>query len=377
MDFIEECPICLNEYENNRYPIYLLPCKHMFCQECVSCLESKNCPLCRAEFDSTQKNSIILKNFELNFLIKLEQIVNENYENNQDIFDINRENYLKTKEIFDLNFNNLKNEDFRKGIKNVFESKIKEFKSEEIKFYCASLKMSSIKETINERRSSLDFSKTDDIFLIENKYLDDLMHQIELLIQKDTLCESFELYDGKRFYQKCYQEFVQQKFGYLISDLEMNEKLLDDHFKSNKDMFIKNTNLLKEITNKLELKKLPKDVELKKFKELVDNRLRINDLMEKYVTIEANYNNLSREIKSKINIFRNLFELNEDDLLNEKKLVESVLEKVQVFIKNSRIEKLNFKPFETSYLTFLSDYRSNHSHKRFDKYKIINHLLKI
>ena len=127
MDFVDECPVCLNEYENNRYPIFLLPCKHIFCQECVSCLETKQCPLCRSEFSGSQKNSFLLKQSFISLVDEMETILNENYENNLFIFNENKSNISKIKDIFDLNFGILNTVDFKDGLKDLFESKIKVF----------------------------------------------------------------------------------------------------------------------------------------------------------------------------------------------------------------------------------------------------------
>ncbi|RMZ95067.1 hypothetical protein BpHYR1_024957 [Brachionus plicatilis] len=374
MELTEECAICLNEYDQNRQPIFLLPCKHTFCQQCVSILTIKDCPLCRIQFHGMQKNYAFINNYSIEKLKKIEDNLDKNYHVILEIFDRNSKNLANIKLIFQLNFDQLQNNEFKSGFTQLFNSKLKNNKMDEIKFYFISLKYSAIKQELIEKKEIL---KSPDGLVLEENSLDEIVKRIERFLAKESLVEHSEYLDAKKFYQNCYSEFVMEKFGYLKEELELSEKLLDNHFKINKEMFTRNSRLVKEIASKLELKRLPKDVNLCEFKEMVNEKLHVKELIDNFENFEKKYLNLKRSIDSKKAMVENLFELCEYDLLDQKSQIEDLIIKLNVFIKLNKIEKLSFKPFETSYLTLISDYRSNHNQKKFNKYKIINHLLRI
>ena len=52
MDCDNNCPVCLEELKDN---VYITPCNHKFCLECVNKIHNKNhnisCPMCRSEFN--------------------------------------------------------------------------------------------------------------------------------------------------------------------------------------------------------------------------------------------------------------------------------------------------------------------------------------
>lgn len=370
MELFEECPICLNEYDQKRHPVFLLPCRHIFCEHCVSILTSKECPLCRVQFNGTQKNLSFLNNFLIHQLSQLEAILDENYHKALEIFDQNSKNLANTKQIFQLNFEQLQNDEFKTGFAELFNSKLKNQKLDEIKFYFISLKYSAFKEELKEKMQAV---KTSDDQVWETNFVDEINMRIERFLAKESLVQNQEFVDGKVFYQECYSEFIIEKFGYLKTELEISEKLLDHHLKKNTEIFTRNKRVINEIISKLELKKLPKDINLNEFKEMVNERLHVKLLIENFQNFEHKFDDLKRSIQNKKIIADDLVEFCEYDLLDQKSQIEDLITKVDIFIKLNRIEKLSFRPFETSYLTFISDYKSNHS----KKYKIINHLLKI
>lgn len=373
MELLDECPVCLNEYDKDRQPIFLMPCKHVFCKQCVSIL-SKDCPLCRIQFNGTQKDFIFLNNLSIQRLNKIEFILEEKYQKTLETFNQNSKNLADIKKIFDLNFDQLINKEFKTGFSELFNSKIKNYKMDEIEFYFISLKYSAFKQEINEKKNIVK-SFSNQIF--EFSTLDEFIQRIECFLEKENFVKHIEFIDSKKFYQSCYSEFVLKKFGYLKDELEKWENLLESHFKTNNEIFRRNNDLIKQIISKMELKKLPKDINLIEFKEMVNDKLGVNCLSTNFENFEKKYQSLKVSLASKQTAANDLAEFCEFDLLDQKSQIEDLIIKVNLFIELNKIEKLIFKPFEISYLTFISDYRSIHSKKKFGKYKIISYFFKI
>lgn len=374
MEFLEECPICLNEYDKDRQPIFLMPCKHAFCKQCVSILISKDCPFCRIQFDGAQKDFLFINNFSVQQLNKIESNLDEKYQKTLEIFNQNSKNLANIKQIFQLNFDQLTNNEFKTDFRELFNSKVKIYKMDEVKFYFISLKYSAFKEEI---KNKIDIVKSFCNQVFEFSSLDEFVERMERFLEKENLVQHIEFLDAKKFYQDCYSEFVLKKFGYLKDELEKYENLLDCHFKSNNEIFLRNNEQIKQVISKIELKKLPKDINSTEFKEMVNEKLHVKLLITSFENFEKKYQNLKTALRSKQTTANDLAEFCEYDLLDQKSQIEDLIIKVNLFIKLNKIEKLNFKPFETSYFNYISDYRSMHSRKKFDKYKVINYFFKI
>lgn len=49
---LSTCPICFEQLSN---PHYYVPCRHIFCYNCISAWEGEACPLCRKKISSYQQ----------------------------------------------------------------------------------------------------------------------------------------------------------------------------------------------------------------------------------------------------------------------------------------------------------------------------------
>lgn len=69
VDFSEEleCPVCLDAW---RVPVEVLPCGHIYCQDCLGSLQDKLCAVCRDKITSTRSPNRTLVNLSLNVMTK-------------------------------------------------------------------------------------------------------------------------------------------------------------------------------------------------------------------------------------------------------------------------------------------------------------------
>jgi hypothetical protein len=55
-----DCGVCFHEFDVADHEPLVLPCGHSFCKSCVEGLPTKHCPNCRKQFNTTQKNFVVL-----------------------------------------------------------------------------------------------------------------------------------------------------------------------------------------------------------------------------------------------------------------------------------------------------------------------------
>lgn len=333
---VEECCVCLCEFDNNRYPIMLIPCKHSFCTKCIALFEPKECPLCRVEFHSTQTNSLILKNSFLNFLHKMEEVLDEHNENSMDIHRKNKKTWSKLLNGFEECLGEVKDEFIIIDLKSLFKEKLEKYEENDFKFYAILEKYRTIKSKLRDRVNQVDLTQDNDKFTIDNEFLEEILEKIEYLINFERIDET-EVVDIKGFFEIKFQDYVNKVLKDKLNDLELKETQLEVEFGSNKQIYLQNLAVLKEISSKL-------GIDLANLSIRINSAFELNEISEEFIEYEQSYNKIKEEIlkcKTDLNFANICIKLDESKFKMEKENIEKIIEKIEIFLE-IKLEKIDF-----------------------------------